>query len=171
MKIACHEINDPCIARIFMIRLQNPQGNHVRPKILSTLCFCARAEVAVLTLALQYGFYPYFCFVQHRLVFKKISHSGISSKPIWNFFPAPLASGFQPSVVFFLKPSTDLTQMSVQTVFLKLELSQQPSIRLYASGRQFDKLLRHHGCPITYIVYVLFFCRNSIYHLGIFGNP
>ena len=163
-EIVRHQINNPLILRIFVIRLQTPEHDHLCPQFTFTVPFVDGAEVTVGLATGKYTFNPCFCFRNHLRIIQDIGKIAVTFQPVRDFFPTMIAAGRQPGIIVFLQPGTDLTQMSGQTFTLQFEILLYPTFRLNAANRQLNKIQRTKRSPIAHVIRVSRLCIGTVYH-------
>lgn len=60
----------------------------------------------------------------------------------------------EPCIIFLIQPGTDIAQLAGKSIALQLEIFQDPSLGLYASHRQLDKMKGSQRFFIRYIVFI-----------------
>ena len=140
----------PRVAAIFVVRLQDVEHEHVRPEVgaavgLGVMLVGLRAEPAVGLLAGQRGLDPAAGVVDDPLVVEHVAQVAVALEPIGHLFPAvgPFALGIAPGAALELAPGRHLGQVAGHAVGLKLQLVQQPALRLDGADGQLRQRAGH----------------------------
>ncbi len=141
-KVALHEREHALVGSELIMVLQNPQHYHLCPYLWFAVALVQRAKVSVVLLGCNHCVNPEFGFFLHFWIVEQIGKVAVAAQPVGNFLPSPVSAVDQPCVVVAVEPCAYLSEVSVESVALQLELFQQPSFGFYCSYRQFPKCQR-----------------------------
>ena len=151
-EIVGHELQDPLVARMFIIGLERGEHDHLCPQLGLVAAHVDGSERPVFALALEDGLNPCLCLREHGLVVKDISEVAIALEPIGHLLPSVVAPFCEPCVVVLVEPCRDLAEMSRQAVALQLQVTAHPPCRAYAADRQLYEMLLPQGCPRVCVI-------------------